>query len=965
LIEEDDDVNDGTDMTDGEETSPRSRRKDRATKKHQEPRRARSLSPLPPMENYIYEALLDPETSLQTLATEWLASYKESKDTSAADLLNFILKSCGCDIAVQSHDIADPDTAGETLGPIEKLAAEYTTTEYDLISRKSDLKKFRDNIESFLGHLIEAAANDGLLYEDESFMRFLYVWFSVLSGSHLRSFRHSATVVLLIIMTKLCDLHEERVEIIESNKKVQSGAKKSKSNKTLKKKVTDALKADNHKLEILNEMIDEIHTSVWSTRFKDVDPRIRLDCLTFLGRWIVLMPGKFLENHNLRCFGIALSDLNHSIRLDVLDILSALYKRSEFQDALRQFTLRFRPRFLQMAQADSDNSVRKAAVKVLSIIAKANLIEDSDKEALCGLVLDCDPHVRKAAAQFFVTDVESVADELLEGLSTVKLEQYEKQYEDLLPSWVDFKALALRFATLIDDENGWISTSSYPVFISNKQFEALPSRISVASATVLDVARSKKNWKWENLANQLLYDFSLLDLENDSEEITYLQACSLDEGMELVLLDVLYGFISSAVEARQRLNKKRSHDSMESSGDDIRSKVVELFPALLKKFDHSAAATAKVLRLQEIVELEIYRQLHQESAYQSIFDKAIKLFTDASSSGVLTECELLFKKACADSSPFASDCQSKLRDVLEDFSFDIQEKLNETEPDTSRLVESLGKVERLGPIIDIQDLIDTELNSGKTVGMALVLSIRDAATDQSVRQDYVELVVNILRLYAIHKLAALVNPTSAIRPNRSQQNDSRLLSNIIGEIDIVSFGSSRLGDSVRITLKLALCDVLLAVKVATLHADLEAYSTNVLSHIPDNIPESSQRDVIRLFLKVEKEYGLLAGIDLQRSSVDDDLEQDDEMQEATTQGGQSSLSEFELDYCLCELASKILVAASVNIFERQYAERLSLNLRLMSPRYIQVVKEMGGLLRVETVTRKANRGRKATELGNM
>lgn len=45
-------------------------------------------------ENFIYDAMLDPEVSIAEVATEWIESYKENEITALKDMINFILKVC-------------------------------------------------------------------------------------------------------------------------------------------------------------------------------------------------------------------------------------------------------------------------------------------------------------------------------------------------------------------------------------------------------------------------------------------------------------------------------------------------------------------------------------------------------------------------------------------------------------------------------------------------------------------------------------------------------------------------------------------------------------------------------------------------------------------------------------------------------------------------------------------------------
>jgi hypothetical protein len=53
-----------------------------------------SEEPPASFENFIFDAMLDPEVSIAEVATEWIESYKEDEVTALKNMVNFILKVC-------------------------------------------------------------------------------------------------------------------------------------------------------------------------------------------------------------------------------------------------------------------------------------------------------------------------------------------------------------------------------------------------------------------------------------------------------------------------------------------------------------------------------------------------------------------------------------------------------------------------------------------------------------------------------------------------------------------------------------------------------------------------------------------------------------------------------------------------------------------------------------------------------
>lgn len=66
-------------------------------------------------------------------------------------------------------------------------------------------KRFRKSLSEFLERLIVSAAELGVLYTTD-LMATIQTWITCMSSSQLRSFRHTATVVALEILTALCDV---------------------------------------------------------------------------------------------------------------------------------------------------------------------------------------------------------------------------------------------------------------------------------------------------------------------------------------------------------------------------------------------------------------------------------------------------------------------------------------------------------------------------------------------------------------------------------------------------------------------------------------------------------------------------------------------------------------------------------------------------------------------------------------
>ena len=60
--------------------------------------------------------------TLADVAAEWLKSFEQHESQAVADLVNFVLKSSGCDLKITDTDVEDPD---HCTSRVEDLQGEY------------------------------------------------------------------------------------------------------------------------------------------------------------------------------------------------------------------------------------------------------------------------------------------------------------------------------------------------------------------------------------------------------------------------------------------------------------------------------------------------------------------------------------------------------------------------------------------------------------------------------------------------------------------------------------------------------------------------------------------------------------------------------------------------------------------------------------------------------------------------
>ena len=57
---------------------------------------------------------------LDDVAAQWVSSFQNNASQAVADIVNFVIRSAGCDIKIDENDVGDPDNAPNRLGEIQE-----------------------------------------------------------------------------------------------------------------------------------------------------------------------------------------------------------------------------------------------------------------------------------------------------------------------------------------------------------------------------------------------------------------------------------------------------------------------------------------------------------------------------------------------------------------------------------------------------------------------------------------------------------------------------------------------------------------------------------------------------------------------------------------------------------------------------------------------------------------------------
>ncbi|KAL9583931.1 MAG: hypothetical protein Q9212_002429, partial [Teloschistes hypoglaucus] len=590
--------------------------------------------------------------TVDAVAAEWITRYDQHNANAMCELVNFVLKCTGCDSKVDIHDIEDPDNATSKLDDLKDEYKAQNITDYPLLFKGKGFANFRRIMTGFFHSLITTAHAAGILYTDLALIENIEIWVTSMSSSAIRPFRHTATVIGLTMESALCTVFAELADSTAKTARQKDGELKKKVvNKQRVASLQEKVNESKRKSDLVDTMLETIFSAVYANRYRDVDPKIRVDCVTALGTWIATAPDKFFVSNYLRYLGWVLSDISPLSRAEVIKQLSILYKSKDDVGRVHAFTEKFRPRFIEMANQDSELNVRVAAVEMLDLIREQGLLEPTDIDQIARLIFDTTPRIRKAVAGFFAENVrdlyESTIEELggEEGVAEAVGEEEPDDFDEPRKSWLMFKSLAetMKFAAGEDEDGEPTLPQNTETLIIGSEAD---SRYALAAKAVCQSVSNLE--EWEILAGYLLYDSSSTvsnAQEAQSPESLFKARCRLGDYEEMLLLEVLNAAVKNRLlEASETETDKKGKKSRARVGEaqEIQERVAlhlaQFVPRLLRKFGANPTTAAIVLRLEHLLNLEIFEQLRQDSTtFAALLDDINKQFLTHVNQDVLTE----------------------------------------------------------------------------------------------------------------------------------------------------------------------------------------------------------------------------------------------------------------------------------------------------------------------------------------
>ena len=632
------------------------------------------------------------------------------------DMINFVIRCTGCNSRVDVHDIEDQDNVPSKLGDIQEDYQALKPTDYPLISKAKGNVSFRSALTGFFATLISTCHEAGLLYSDLAILENIEVWVHTMSSSTLRPFRHTATVIALTIGNTLCTVAADIADNAAKTMRQKEGEQKKKNvnKERVKALETKVAEGDRRRTQVLDSMKDLLD-AVFIHRYRDVDPKIRLECVTALGSWITTLPDVYFDGMHLRYLGWVLSDVSTSTRAEVIKQLGKLFKSEDNAPRLRTFTEKFRARIVEMAVRDSEVAIRASTVELLDMIRKTGLLEPDDIDVVGRLIYDTEPRVRKAVAGFFAENINDMYETTIEedfggeeGLADIVGEEVEDDFNSPRSSWLKLKCVAETLQTYDAEDDEQDPALGEVGGDSGLIATGMESRYAMAARTVYDGISAAR--EWEVLAGYLLYDLSGTDQASEGADVTLEARCKLGEKEVIFLLELLNVAVNARLdEAVEAKADKRGHKTKawkEESREIQESTALHLaitLPQLLKKFGSNPATASAVLRLGQVLNLEIFQELRQDSTtYASLLDDINKQFLTHTDQGVIAEAStaLLHARGFED---LEEVTESKVQALWDDMILTLRALMDS--PREGKIPELCNTVRRIAKLASITDCV--------------------------------------------------------------------------------------------------------------------------------------------------------------------------------------------------------------------------------------------------------------------
>ncbi|KAI0458013.1 hypothetical protein F5B21DRAFT_462582 [Xylaria acuta] len=930
-------------------------------------------------DNDLYSEVFGSGHSSDDVAAHWFQRYKDDDAKALTELINCVLLAAGCDQQITEDDIRDPENSANRLTELEEAYEQTSISDYPLISRTKSSKNFRELLIGFFNSLTTLLHQTGTIYNDEELVDNIQRWVGIMSSSALRPFRHTATTVALSMLTGLIGVMKQLDDSsTSSNRALQGGPSRRAKTKDLVKNIQSDLDSLKEHRELIDAKVKDLFDIVFVHRYRDIDPKIRAECIEALGTWVCNLPTVYMSPEYLRYLGWLLSDVNVTTRLEVLKQLARVLKRDA--EKLAHFIDRFRPRLVEMATRDAEVSVRVAAVAVVDILRGSGMLEPEEVDSVSKLVFDSEIRVRRAVVGFFSELVQEFIDNKIDEIGGNEVldelfgDQEEDDYDSVRKDWVNIKALAENLAVYdsqLDAEQDEIR-HGLDVAADVVNASTPESRVSLAAQVLYEKMPEISNW--QVIAGYLLFDHTTSSKsrssKSNSTEVAMKKAVAPQPQEEAILLEVLAAAVKEhlAPSMEHDKNKRRHHRLDHEAQEDAGLQLAGFIPRLLNKYGSDPAMAATVLRLEHFLDLEVFQQLRQNSAtYNQLLDEIATQFNRHVDQALLNEAVTSFLHArqyyeleeLVDGklAGLWEDSINSLRSLDKICELSLRGNLDRST--LTSLSQTLMKISKLATVSDCIDVLEapgTSIDSEQPpikILVGIVARGRLTESDDELDDPEDEIVAFAIKSCLFYFMWKVQRLRKAIENDEDIPNDDLdkfvvLRKDLINNL-IQTFSSRGFNDDLRLYAVGVACDITQLFIFLRPHIDgPQSAKYRKLRPLLEDMPAGLiTQEIIPILDAAERAYAKRIKKTLNDPADDDDPlddelpPEDDEEEELTEQ--ERFAAELKAEKILCELAAKLVMAILAKTIDHtgpdagKLRRRLTRNKNKLGPNFKDVV----------------------------
>ncbi|KAI0157661.1 hypothetical protein GGR57DRAFT_460570 [Xylariaceae sp. FL1272] len=916
-------------------------------------------------EDDLYAEVFGSGHSSDDVAAHWFQRYQEDDAKALTELINCVLLAAGCEHQLTDDDIRDPENSANRLTELEEAYEQTSISDYPLISRAKSSKNFRELLVGFFDSLISLLHQTDTLYSDAALLDNIQRWFGIMSASALRPFRHTATTVGLAMLSSLIDVMKQLDDrMAKSNQSLQAETSRRGKNKALIENMQKALDAANGNREFVDSQVKDLFNIIFVHRYRDIDPKIRAECIEALGTWVCTLPTVYMAPEYLRYLGWLLSDVNVTTRLEVLKQLGRVLRRDA--EKLAHFIDRFRPRLVEMATKDTEVTVRVAAIAVVDTLRASGMLDPEEVDSVSKMLFDSETRVRKAVVGFFSELVQEQIDNKIDeiggndALEEVFGDAEDDDYESLSKNWINIKALAENLAVYDAQLDGEQDDIRHGLDVAADVVNANIPETRIALAAQALCEKTPEIVNWQVIAGYLLYDHTTSSksrsAKTNSIELATKKAVAPESQEEVILLDVLAtavkeGLVSSADHDKGR---RRPHRLDGDAQDDAAVQLAGIIPRLLNKFGADPAMAATVLRLEHSLDLDVFRQLRQDSGtYDQLLDEIATQFRRHVDQALLNEAIASFLHArqydeleeLVDSKMAVlwEDSVNALRGL--DKICELSQRGNLDRVTLTSLREVLMKISKLVVVSDCTEVFEAPGDSvdsdQPTIKILVDIVARGRLTESDDELDdpedeIVAFAIKACLLYFMWKTQRLRKAieNSEDLPNEDFDRFVVLRKEFVTNL-IHTFSSRGFNDDLRLNAVGVACEFTALFVFLRQHIDgPESAKYRKTKALLEDMPTGLiTAEIIPIFDAAERAYAkrskkTLAEVADDDDPLDDDLPpEDDEEEELTEQ--ERFAAELKAEKILCELTAKLVIAILARTIDHSGVEAGKLRKRIV------------------------------------